>query len=63
MKAYIPALAKVDAEASQEMRQAMFRDWCCKLVAMNPGRFLPLGVKRRWWHLKLEHPLTQQALQ
>jgi hypothetical protein len=63
MKAYIPPHAKIDAGTSQEMRQAMFRDWCVKLVEMNQGRFLPLGVKRRWWHLKLEHPLTQQALQ
>jgi hypothetical protein len=62
MKAIIPKIERAPEGATQTERVAMFRKWCERLVAANPDRFLPQGVRRRWWHIaKLEHPLTRQA--
>jgi hypothetical protein len=41
-------------------RLRLYDEYVTELVSANPEHFLPLGVKRRWWHFfKIEHPLTR----
>lgn len=56
---FIPPLLPLDNSIYKKCRTQAYKDYCRLLVAANPGYFLPLGVKRRWWHFfKKEHPLT-----
>lgn len=37
---------------------ATYAEYCDEMVRLNPRNFLPVGVLRRWWHWKLQHPRT-----
>lgn len=55
----LPPVEPIPNNVTQRQREEMFVAYCRLLVRMNPGAFLPQGVKRRWWNFgKLEHPLT-----
>lgn len=54
----IPDMPKVPLTVTRKIRDEMFLDWCNLLVELNPNGFLPIGVKKRWWHFKTEHPRT-----
>lgn len=56
---FIAPLLPIDINLHKKCRTQAYKEYCRLLVAANPGYFLPLGVKRRWWHFfKKEHPLT-----
>jgi len=56
---YIPPIKPYPPDASQETRERMYWEYVDLCVACNPSSFLPVGVKRQWWHLfKIEHPET-----
>jgi hypothetical protein len=61
MRIIFPKFEPVPEVATLEEREAMFRAWCERLVAANPSWFLPLGVRRRWWNVAIEHPLTKHC--
>lgn len=63
MRAVIPPLRPIRKNATQREREIAYREYVDELVALNPGRFLPRGVKRRWWHWQLEHPLTKSDIE
>lgn len=54
----LPPFLKELAGATREERAAALLEYKLLLVTLNPGRFLPVGVKRRRWHFRLQHPLT-----
>lgn len=56
---YFPPCKPVPEGATEETRRQMYFDHIDLILEMNPGCFLPLGVHRRWWNLKAEHPLTR----
>lgn len=57
----IPKMARVPDGASVDVREKMFWDHMDAIVRWNPNGFLPIGVKKRWWHiLKTEHPRTRE---
>jgi hypothetical protein len=55
----LPRLYEVSANATKEEREAMYRAYVTKIVELNPWNFLPLGVKKKWYNFKREHPLTK----
>lgn len=59
MIAVYPEMKPVPKGAGFEVRKQMYLDYVEELVRLNPDRFLPLGMRRRWWNLKREHPLTR----
>lgn len=62
-RAVIPPVTRVPAGASDATRHAMYRESVAEIVRYNPGKFLPPGVRRRWWHAligKLEYPKVLQ---
>lgn len=55
---HVPIIPVAD-NATQEERLEAYFQWCEKSQQANPSFMLPLGVKKRWWHLlKSEHPFT-----
>jgi hypothetical protein len=55
----LPPMPPLDISVAKKYSVKAYKDYCRLLVAANPGYFLPLGTKRRWWHFfKIEHPLT-----
>lgn len=57
---HIPAIQPVGICASEKEKREAYIRYCVLLAELNPSRFLPVGVKKRWWHLfKTEHPLTR----
>lgn len=57
----LPLFERVPDGATKELRREMYNKYVDEIVTLNPGRFLPLGVTKRWWHLfKLEHPRTRE---
>jgi hypothetical protein len=41
----------------------MYWEYADQCVKCNPHLFLPIGVKRRWWHIfKAEHPRTSAVI-
>lgn len=61
MRAITPYMKPVPPGADRATRERMFLEYVDELVRLNPRLYLPLGVKRRWWHLKLEHPRTSRT--
>jgi len=56
----LPVIEQITSNSSKQERQDAFIRYCQKIVDLYPNRFLPIGVKRRWWNLlKLEHPFTR----
>jgi hypothetical protein len=59
---YIPPIKPLPPNADAETRRRMYWEYVDLCVACNPSSFLPVGVKRRWWHLfKIEHPETSRS--
>ena len=57
-RAIIPELNTLSDSDTPLDRVTMYKNYLVDMVKYNPWCFLPLGVKRRWWHWKHEHPLT-----
>ena len=59
---YIPPIKPLPPNADADTRVRMYWEWVDECVDMNPSYFLPVGVKKRWWHfLKIEHPETTRS--
>ena len=59
---YIPPIKPLPPNADDETRRRMYWEYVDLCVATNPSMFLPVGVKKRWWHLfKVEHPETSRS--
>jgi hypothetical protein len=56
---FLPPLKPVPKNASDADRKAMYWEYCDLLVKLKPSRFLAIGVKKRWWNLKRQHPRTR----
>lgn len=55
----IPPIKRLPQDADDKTRSQMYWEYVDECVAANRSWFLPVGVKRRWWHLfKVEHPKT-----
>lgn len=54
-------MKSVPQGATKEQCQQMYWRYVDEMVALNPRSFLPVGVRKRWWHFfKLEHPRTRE---
>lgn len=52
-------MKEIAKDATPKERAQAFYEHCEEHVRVNPGTMLPLGVKKRWWHVfKTEHPFT-----
>ena len=59
---YIPPIKPLPPNADDETRRRAYWEYVDLCVATNPAWFLPVGVKKRWWHLlKVEHPETSRS--
>ena len=59
---YIPPMRPYPPNATPERREEMYWQYVDLCVACNPLWFLPIGVKKRWWHVfNVEHPETTQS--
>lgn len=59
MRSYLPPLPLLPPDASEEERRRRDLWWLADVVRYNPDRFLPPGVRARWWHTllcKFEYP-------
>lgn len=55
-----PPIKPVPDDATQADRDRMLNEFKLAVVAMYPNCFLPVGVRKRWWHwFKMQHPLTE----
>lgn len=62
MSTIVP-MQTVPKDASEEERTHAFFAWCQAMAEANPNTWLPLGVRRRWFHfIKIEHPFTRKHL-
>jgi hypothetical protein len=53
-------LIPIRKDATEQERIEAHKAYCLELVSLFPRAFLPLGIKRRWYHFfKQEHPLTK----
>lgn len=58
----IPTMNPLSPDADAETRRRAYWEYVDLLVAMNPSWFLPVGVKKEWWHFgKIEHPETTRS--
>ena len=57
---YFPPLERIPDGATEATRRRMYLKFVVRLVAMYPNQFLPVGVRKRWWHWRIEHPLTNE---
>jgi hypothetical protein len=53
-----PEMKHVPNGASRRVREDMYLEYIEELVRLNPQRYLPIGQRKRWWNLRLEHPRT-----
>ena len=59
---YIPPIKPLPPNADAETRRRAYWEYVDLCVATNPSWFLPVGVKKRWWHFfKIEHPETSRS--
>lgn len=58
---YIPPIKPLPPNADAETRRRMYWEYVDLCVATNPSWFLPVGVRKQWWHFfKIEHPETSR---
>lgn len=56
---YVP-MPRINHDATKEERMTAFKRYAESVVFANPTRFLPLGVRKRWYHVFIiEHPMTK----
>lgn len=54
-------MQRIPEGTSDAIRLQLYFDYCQFNQAVNPDFNLPLGVKKRWYHLfKCEHPFTSR---
>lgn len=54
-------MKQLPLNANDETRRKMYNEYIDLYVAMNSSWFLPIGVRKRWWHFfKIEHPRTKK---
>lgn len=60
--AYVPPMKPIPPNADAETRRRMYWEYVDLCVELNPSSFLPVGVKKQWWHfMKIEHPETRRS--